>query len=261
MRDDLFIESLDQLDEKELLRCLQAAKLADAKAPVEVSLEEAEKFVRKSVPAKVVKMKVSWIVGVISVAAAIALAVVLFVRNPGEDIAPAIADEVAPGQEVVEQPAIEEILEEKEVAPVENEIKNDKKAVKTAKSDVDAVAPAKGAIPVEVSREDSSHASSAEMSLFKLISPSKDLYRIRVVDESKSFPFQWNPEGIEGARLILQDKSGNIFLQKDFTTEDHFDLLASDVLPYGDVVWSFFVQFESGKEARNSGMISFVKAE
>lgn len=250
MRDDKFIESLEQLDEKELLQCMQAAILADTEAPVKISLQKAERFVGESVPAaKVVKMKIPWIVGIVSLAAAVALAAVLFFRNPGEDIGPVIADEGTPSQEIVEEHAIEQ------------ELTNDRNAVKTAKSEPAIEAPVKKAIPIEVSQDNVSHAAANEIATFELISPSKSVYRIKVVDESKSFSFQWNPEGIETAKLILQDKAGNVFLQKDFTTEDHYNLLASDALVYGDVLWSLQVRFENGNEARNSGVISFVKAE
>ena len=257
MKEDLYTNIVDNLDDKELMQCLQAAKLADTQPAQDISLPKAQEFVSMNVSPKVVKRSFS-LVYVLSAVAAIALGVFLFLRNPEQASTAPVADQ-NPEVENADEPVVDEILGEESVVSMEQETANDKTDKKTASVAEKPEKPETESSPVM--QDDVSRAAMAEMSTFELISPSKDIYRIRVVDETKAFPFQWDATGIDGARLILQDRDGNIILQEDFTTEDHFDLLASVVLPYRDVVWSMFVQYQDGREARKSGLISFIKAE
>ena len=247
MKEDLYTNIVDDLETEELLQCLQAAKLADSPSPEPVSLKDAHMLVDRKLKRTVKIHSLTWISG-LSIAAVLAVVVTLLVNRPSATIENTVADVIEEQVESVEEQTIEDIHESTETAPLTEK----KPAVKPSE---------KQEKPTEVSQEDASYAATASMSIFKLISPSKDVYRIRVVDENKSFTFRWDPTGIEGARLILQDKDCNVVLQKDFTTEDHYELRAADVLPYGEIIWSMLVQFEDGREARSSGLISFVKSE
>ena len=260
MKDDKYTDILDELDDKELLQCLQAAKLADTEPAEKLSESRAREFVSQKTAPKVIRMRFPWVAG-ISIAAALAVAAFIFLRSP------AIPDVVADNQPDTEEADIldraDESLGEEESVPLEVEQTKSQKAIQTAKTEKtqSSAETIEQIVPTEISQEDVSHAASSEMYMFEMIKPAKDLYRIHVKDTSKSFSFEWDPVGIEGARLILQDCEGNVFHQQDFTDEGYYDLPVSVALPYGDVVWSFFVQYQDGREARKSGVISFIKAE
>lgn len=246
MKELQYTSIVDSLEKEELLQCLRAAELADSPSPEPVSLTDAHAFVGKAVKHTAKKHRLTWISG-LSVAAALAVVVTLVLNRPSATIENTVANVIEEPVETVdpvEEQAVEEKRENVESVPVAEKKRTEKQEK-----------------PVEVSQEEATYATTASMSIFKLISPSKDVYRIRVVDENKFFSFRWDPDGIDGARLLIQDKEGNVLLQEDFTTEDHYDLKAADVLPYGEIVWSMLVQFEDGREARSSGLVSFVKSE
>ena len=264
MKDDKFTDILDELDDKELLQCLQAAKLADTEPAQEISESKAREFVSAKTTPKVVKVRFPWVAG-LSIAAAIAVAAFLFLRNPGQDAPEPVADTTPDSEQVEESITIEEILGEEEVVSMEQAQTKEQKEVRTAKTESKPKAvpeeTAEEAVPAQVSQEDVSNAASAEMAMFEMIRPSLDISKVKVKNENSIYSFEWDPTGFDGARLILQDRDGNIFIQEDFTDEDHYDLLASTALEYSIVSWTFMVQYEDGREARKTGVLYFKKAE
>ena len=256
MEKDNLKEFIDGMEEQELLQCLQAAKLADGEAPVEVSRERAAAFVDKTVRASGTRriIRISFIS---TLAAAACFAVAVFVgRNPrGGEIQPYVAAvDTVETQGDLREPAPETLIPEMG--------KEEVRIASTMGKRLEKAVSQHDMAPVEVHEAETFvRSAQATVKALKMVRPNKELYKVRVVNESKLFSFVWEADSVASCVVTLSDSLGNTIVERHVTGENYFDFAAADALKYREIHWRVLAVFADQSRGENKGIVIFDKAQ
>ena len=247
MEDDKMKEWIDELSDQELIHCARAAGLADTEPSHPADMERAARFVGSHISQKKNHRLVFWTsASLLAVAAGLAI-----VFLPVRQSRTAPSEMIAETQNVVEEQIVSE--EEPSVDLVEESRKSEAQPAKESR-------PGKEMILKE-GLEGKTYAAETEMRDFQPIKPDKTEYKIRVVNEDKSFTFRWDSSELASMELILQDEEGKFNETHQFTDEDHFDFPAKTGVLYHAIHWKMKVQYKDGAEGVKSGIIYFDKVK
>ena len=256
MENDNIKEFIDGMEEQELLQCLQAAKLADGEAPGKVAMERAEAFVNKTIRASRTGRVIRFaFVSMLAAAACVAVAVFIG-RNPG-------GGEIQPYVAAVDTVETQSDLQEQVVEPVIPEIgkENERMASNREKQEEEVVRQQEPILSEIHEAETVVHSATTAIKTLKMVRPNKELYKVRVVDESKLFSFVWESDSIATCMITLSDSLGNTIVEKEINGDNHYELAASDALKYGKILWTVRAIFKDQSQRENKGIVIFDKAE
>ena len=241
MEEDKMKQWIDELSEQELIHVFRAAERAGTEAACSLDKEDAAHFVRSHIVRKSKTRKIAWTsASLLTIAAG--LAALFFTLRPAQ---PQPTGLVADGENGIET-AEPDVFSPADTLPATKEIQ----APKRTAAVVDKPVLQKGI-------KEKSLALEAETKAFSPIKPDKDEYRIRVVNEDKSFVFRWDPSPLSSLELTLQDEKGELIGKYQFTDEDHFDFPARTGLQFRSVHWRMNVQYKDGAEGTKCGILYF----
>ena len=231
---------IDDLSDQELVHCVRAAELADTEPSCPVDLERAAHFVGNHINRKSKSRIVAWTSASLLAFAAV-LAAIFIVIRPGQSGQPEslVAKAEDPSTVVIPQEAISEMG----TVPAKRNVSEEKKK--------------NPSIVLNEGKKETNYAVANEVRIFAPIKPDKDEYRIRVVNEDKSFIFRWDASDLLSLDLILQDGKGNLIERHQFSGEDYFEFPARTGIQHHEIHWTMNVKYKDGAEGTNGGIIYF----
>lgn len=268
---------------KEWLQMVQATRLADTPPAMQVSEQDAERFVLSSlkksevmsIPSASKKVRrLPWILSGVAVAAAAAVALVVtlsfngkqsstnFIENgnlqaevlPESSTPEPDASNLSGSDSVMILPKEHKSIDSKEYLA---ESKADEKTVikpEAQKMLVEEISTANGAVNYEESSDES--VMPAE---FNVLKPAKSPYRVKVVNKDKDFVFEWECSSVAGVSLTIADSNGVVLLEKTVTPADgKLPVKAAELADRGELTWSMTAVFEDGNKVVRTGKIELV---
>lgn len=256
---------------KEWMQMANAAGLADTAPAMEISEQEAEKFVLKAlhkaeVEAVLPKRKLRfmpWILSGAVVAAAVAVVISFsfggssggdtgMENNLQADVIPIdTVQNVISCDTVPDTRAVPEKMEIKEyVAKTETE-----ERVTAQKNKQDVVNTAgKGTMVFEDDMEQE-----AVQASFNVLKPAKTPYRVRVRNIDKDFVFKWESEYVKHVSLLIIDSDGIVLLEKEIVPSDgRFPIRAAEFANLGELTWTMTATSEDEAKLIHTGKIEFI---
>lgn len=270
---ELVLKELSQDGEaaKEWMQMVQGARLAGTKPLVDI---DSETFVSKTLTDRqVVKqtgkkaVRLPWIIsGIAAVAASVAVILTVMKDNGNTEIPQNIVAEipdttvVMPEQKEIPTPEVEEDVRIEDVAR--------QSVADVVVKQQPVIQPEAEEKPVEIAGQviqQNVHAATGFHSEveqnFEMVKPAKSPYRIKVKNPDKEFVFEWKMSGVHNVRFSIADKDGKVLIDNEWISEDHFGVVASDIVDRGELEWTVEVTFNDGSMQRKSGKIELVSVK
>ncbi|MGN1234298.1 MAG: hypothetical protein ACI4UJ_12755 [Candidatus Cryptobacteroides sp.] len=260
-------------DSREWIQMQTASSLAGAKPFETVRAEDALCFVSgvierdKSISAR--RRLLRWTgfaAGLCAAAASVAIILTVGRRGDGPGL-PEPGDKLAfveDSLDIASNPTMPEKSggesRETRTTPPENILDEPESSVASVPQAVPSVNYDRNASKSEVS--DSVAVQPAEERTLRMVRPSKSPYRVKVLNLSKDFVFEWEAAGAVNASLVVKDWEGMILIEEKIENlaENRIPVSLESLTDKGELIWTLALDYPDGGTVSRTGRLELKSA-